>query len=110
MVRRSEQQARSWPVINGLQQNRDESLQLADIANIVAREVGMPINLSMMIQAGLPTMTFGSMGQLIDSTPFEEQIGSAQASSCATYIILLSARGVGKEATVVIDCNSRRLY
>jgi acyl-CoA reductase-like NAD-dependent aldehyde dehydrogenase len=56
-----------------------EGLQarMGDIANIVAREVGMPINLSMMIQAGLPTMTFGSMGQLIDSTPFEEQIGSS---------------------------------
>src|SRR5437660_187915 len=35
----------------------------------------MPLNLSMMIQAGLPTMTFGSMAQIVDSFAFEEQIG-----------------------------------
>ncbi len=29
----------------------------------------MPINLSMIIQAGLPTMTFGSMAQLLDRVP-----------------------------------------
>ncbi|MEY2476407.1 MAG: aldehyde dehydrogenase [Actinomycetota bacterium] len=49
-----------------------------DIANIVAQEVGMPINLSMIIQAGLPTMTFSSISQIADHFPFEEQIGSSQ--------------------------------
>jgi aldehyde dehydrogenase (NAD+)/betaine-aldehyde dehydrogenase len=49
-----------------------------DIANIVAQEVGMPINLSMIIQAGLPTMTFSSISQIADDFPFEEQIGSSQ--------------------------------
>jgi aldehyde dehydrogenase (NAD+) len=48
-----------------------------DIANLVAQEVGMPLNLSMIIQAGLPTMTFGSMAQIVDSFPFEEQLGSS---------------------------------
>jgi aldehyde dehydrogenase (NAD+) len=56
-----------------------EGLQarMMDIANTVAHEVGMPINLSTIIQAGLPTMTFGSMAGLLDSTPFEEQIGNS---------------------------------
>ncbi len=52
--------------------------RMNDIANLVAQEVGMPINLSMMIQAGLPTVTFGSMAQIVDEFPFEEQIGSSQ--------------------------------
>ncbi|MDQ1375177.1 MAG: aldehyde dehydrogenase [Actinomycetota bacterium] len=57
-----------------------EGLQarMGDIANLVAQEVGMPINLSMMIQAGLPTVTFGSMAQIVDEFPFEEQVGSSQ--------------------------------
>jgi acyl-CoA reductase-like NAD-dependent aldehyde dehydrogenase len=56
-----------------------EGLQarMGDIATVIAQEVGMPINLSTMIQAGLPTMTFGSMSQLLDSFPFEEQVGSS---------------------------------
>jgi acyl-CoA reductase-like NAD-dependent aldehyde dehydrogenase len=56
-----------------------EGLQarMGDIGNIVAQEVGMPINLSTMIQAGLPIMTFGSMGQLLDTFPFEEQVGNS---------------------------------
>ncbi|HZT67219.1 MAG TPA: aldehyde dehydrogenase family protein [Acidimicrobiales bacterium] len=49
----------------------------AEIAQVVAQEVGMPVNLSMIIQAGLPTMTFGSMGQILDSFPFEEQVGNS---------------------------------
>ena len=56
-----------------------EGLQarMGDIGNIVAQEVGMPINLSTMIQAGLPIMTFGSMGQLLDTFQFEEQVGNS---------------------------------
>jgi acyl-CoA reductase-like NAD-dependent aldehyde dehydrogenase len=56
-----------------------EGLQarMTEIASTVAGEVGMPMNLSMMIQAGLPTMTFGSMAQIVDSFAFEEQIGSS---------------------------------
>src|SRR5918999_2708177 len=56
-----------------------EGLQarMMEIAQTVAGEVGMPMNLSMLIQAGLPTMTFGSMQQLIDEFPFEEQVGNS---------------------------------
>jgi acyl-CoA reductase-like NAD-dependent aldehyde dehydrogenase len=53
------------------------SARMQEIATTIAGEVGMPINLSMMIQAGLPTMTFGSMSQLLDTFPFEEQIGTS---------------------------------
>src|SRR5881227_1824298 len=56
-----------------------EGLQarMGEIAQTVAQEVGMPINLSTMIQAGLPTMTFGSMAQIVDGFPFEEQVGNS---------------------------------
>jgi acyl-CoA reductase-like NAD-dependent aldehyde dehydrogenase len=56
-----------------------EGLQtrMAEIANTIASEVGMPINLSMIIQAGLPTMSFGSMAQLATEFAFEEQIGNS---------------------------------
>ena len=37
----------------------------------------MPINLSMIIQAGLPTVTFSSMQQLLDEIQFEETIGNS---------------------------------
>jgi aldehyde dehydrogenase (NAD+) len=56
-----------------------EGLQarMGEIATLVSQEVGMPTNLSMMIQAGLPTMTFGSMGQILDAFAFEEEVGSS---------------------------------
>lgn len=56
-----------------------EGLQarMAEIGQLVAQEVGMPSSLSMMIQAGLPTMTFGSMGQILEAFPFEEQVGNS---------------------------------
>ncbi|MDQ1446363.1 MAG: aldehyde dehydrogenase [Acidimicrobiaceae bacterium] len=51
--------------------------RMGDIAAVIAQEVGMPINLSNMIQVGLPRMTFGSMQQLLDETTFEEQVGNS---------------------------------
>jgi aldehyde dehydrogenase (NAD+) len=55
-----------------------EGLQarMQDIGQTVSREVGMPINLATMIQAGLPSMTFGSMGKLLETYDFEETLGS----------------------------------
>jgi acyl-CoA reductase-like NAD-dependent aldehyde dehydrogenase len=50
---------------------------MMDIATVIAQEVGMPINLAMIIQAGLPILTFGSMGDLLDSFEFEERIGNS---------------------------------
>ena len=37
----------------------------------------MPISLSRMIQAGLPTMTFASMPQLVEEIAWEEQVGNS---------------------------------
>ena len=48
-----------------------------EIAETIAREVGMPLPLSNMIQAGLPTLTFGSAAQLAASYEFEEQAGNS---------------------------------
>ncbi|HVT77835.1 MAG TPA: aldehyde dehydrogenase family protein [Acidimicrobiales bacterium] len=56
-----------------------EGLQarMQEIGHTVSREVGMPANLASMIQAGLPAMTFGSIGALVDTYNFEESIGSS---------------------------------
>jgi aldehyde dehydrogenase (NAD+) len=43
----------------GLNERGDE------IAGLVATELGMPLKLARMIQAGLPTMTFSSMPELM---------------------------------------------
>src|ERR1019366_9376175 len=48
-----------------------------EIAETIAAEVGMPLALSTAIQAGLPTVTFGSAAQIATSYPFEEQIGNS---------------------------------
>src|SRR5947207_9494473 len=56
-----------------------EGLQarMGDIANTICAEVGMPMNLSMMIQAGLPIMTAGSQADILREFAFEEQIGNS---------------------------------
>ena len=56
-----------------------EGLQarMGEIADVVSKEVGMPLNLSNMIQAGLPLMTFGSMQQILSTFEFEETIGNS---------------------------------
>ncbi|HTU78294.1 MAG TPA: aldehyde dehydrogenase family protein [Solirubrobacteraceae bacterium] len=48
-----------------------------EIAALIAQEVGMPLKLSAMIQAGLPTTTFNSMPKLLEEFAWEEQIGSS---------------------------------
>src|SRR3954451_17757208 len=45
-----------------------------EIAALVAREVGMPIELSVQIQAGLPTMDFMSIPEAVDHTAWEGQV------------------------------------
>src|SRR3954452_21101575 len=37
-----------------------------ELAALIATERGMPLTLSKMIQAGLPTMSFGSMGEQVE--------------------------------------------
>jgi aldehyde dehydrogenase (NAD+) len=55
----------------GLQERAEE------IAALVSREVGMPLGLSRMIQAGLPIMSFGSMVNLLDEIELEENVGNS---------------------------------
>src|SRR5207302_32366 len=51
--------------------------RMAEIGQLIAGEVGMPINLSMMIQVGLPTMDFGSVPQIASEFLWEEQVGNS---------------------------------
>jgi acyl-CoA reductase-like NAD-dependent aldehyde dehydrogenase len=51
--------------------------RMGEIAELIAQEVGMPVKLSNIIQAGLPTTTFGSMPQLLAEVPWEEQVGNS---------------------------------
>src|SRR5918997_6307887 len=48
-----------------------------EIAALISREVGMPMNLSMTIQAGLPTMSFATMPEAIEETGWEERVGNS---------------------------------
>src|SRR4051794_38092955 len=48
-----------------------------EIASTIATELGMPIALSTAIQAGLPTMTFTSVPNLLEEIAWEEQIGNS---------------------------------
>ena len=47
------------------------------IAALIAREVGMPIKLATIIQAGLPAMDFGSMPHVMADTAWEQQVGNS---------------------------------
>jgi aldehyde dehydrogenase (NAD+)/betaine-aldehyde dehydrogenase len=51
--------------------------RMAEIGELIAHEVGMPLNLSMLIQAGLPISTFMSMAELAEAIPMEERIGNS---------------------------------
>jgi aldehyde dehydrogenase (NAD+) len=48
-----------------------------EIAALISREVGMPMTLSMTIQAGLPTMSFSTMPDCIEQTEWEERVGNS---------------------------------
>ncbi|MFI5307831.1 MAG: aldehyde dehydrogenase family protein [Polyangiales bacterium] len=48
-----------------------------ELATLVAQEVGMPLQLSKMIQAGLPTMNFGVYAKLGAEMVYEEQVGNS---------------------------------
>ncbi|MFZ4810311.1 MAG: aldehyde dehydrogenase family protein [Ilumatobacteraceae bacterium] len=55
----------------GLEARTDE------IAETIAREVGMPLMLSNLIQAGLPKANFAIAASLLGSYEFEEQVGNS---------------------------------
>jgi betaine-aldehyde dehydrogenase len=48
-----------------------------EIAEIIASEVGMPLPLATMVQAGMPAMVMGSYAKLLGDYSFEEQIGNS---------------------------------
>jgi acyl-CoA reductase-like NAD-dependent aldehyde dehydrogenase len=48
-----------------------------EIAATIAQELGMPIGLSKAIQAGLPTMTFTSVPDLLEEVVWEEEVGNS---------------------------------
>jgi acyl-CoA reductase-like NAD-dependent aldehyde dehydrogenase len=50
---------------------------MLEISQLVTREVGTPINISMMIQVGLPTATFSSMAELVGQICWEETVGNS---------------------------------
>jgi acyl-CoA reductase-like NAD-dependent aldehyde dehydrogenase len=67
-----EQRAEACVAISaGLAERGDE------IAALIAAEVGMPLKQARQIQAGLPAMDFGSMGQVANEISWEEQIGNS---------------------------------
>jgi acyl-CoA reductase-like NAD-dependent aldehyde dehydrogenase len=45
---------------------------------LISTELGMPVKLARVIQAGLPTMTFASMPRLIEEIAWEEEVGNSQ--------------------------------
>ena len=49
----------------------------SEIAEIIASEVGMPLPLATMVQAGMPAMVMGSFAKLLGEYSFEEQIGNS---------------------------------
>ncbi|MFZ2225703.1 MAG: aldehyde dehydrogenase family protein [Candidatus Deferrimicrobium sp.] len=46
-----------------------------EIGRIIALEVGMPLRLATMIQAGLPVLSFGIFAKMLTGFPFEERVG-----------------------------------
>ena len=44
--------------------------RMTEIGRLITREVGTPVNASMIIQVGLPIMTFASMAELVGQVPW----------------------------------------
>ncbi len=51
--------------------------RMEEIGRLIAGEVGMPLKLATMIQAGSPTATFGLYAKLLGSFAFEEKVGNS---------------------------------
>jgi len=51
--------------------------RIEQVAALVASEVGMPLNMSTAIQAGLPIMTFSQTARIAREFAFEEQVGNS---------------------------------
>jgi aldehyde dehydrogenase (NAD+) len=48
-----------------------------ELAALISTELGMPITLSRMIQAGLPSVTFASQLELVEEIAWEEEVGNS---------------------------------
>ena len=48
-----------------------------EIATLVAQEVGMPVKLSVRIQAGAPILMFSNYAKTVDGVKFEERVGNS---------------------------------
>jgi aldehyde dehydrogenase (NAD+) len=48
-----------------------------EIGTLIAKEVGMPLTLSNLIQVGLPVMSFANASQILNDFSFEEQVGNS---------------------------------
>ncbi|MFA5913097.1 MAG: aldehyde dehydrogenase family protein [Burkholderiales bacterium] len=51
--------------------------RMEEIGRLIAGEVGMPLKLATMIQAGSPTATFGLYAKLLGGFAFEEKVGNS---------------------------------
>jgi betaine-aldehyde dehydrogenase len=51
--------------------------RMEEIGKLIAGEVGMPLKLATMIQAGSPTATFGLYAKMLGSFAFEEKVGNS---------------------------------
>jgi aldehyde dehydrogenase (NAD+) len=52
--------------------------RMDEIAATISQELGMPLTLSKMIQAGLPIAQFGAMPKLMEEVRWEEEIGNSR--------------------------------
>jgi acyl-CoA reductase-like NAD-dependent aldehyde dehydrogenase len=52
--------------------------RMDEIAATISQELGMPLTLSKMIQAGLPIAQFGAMPKLMEEIRWEEEIGNSR--------------------------------
>jgi acyl-CoA reductase-like NAD-dependent aldehyde dehydrogenase len=48
-----------------------------ELAGLISQELGSPLTISVLVQTGLPAMDFGSMEQLVEHLPWEQQIGNS---------------------------------
>jgi acyl-CoA reductase-like NAD-dependent aldehyde dehydrogenase len=48
-----------------------------EIGTLIAREVGMPVSMAVLIQAGVPAVVMGSYVEILEAFPFEEEAGGS---------------------------------
>lgn len=58
-------------IAEGLRERADE------IAELIAQEVGMPVDLAKAIQVGLPLTSFSNAASVLDGYPFESEVGKS---------------------------------